>query len=1260
MSDFRFEFPDVEDGDRRRAVEDLAKSKDPSFTSVVKAAIDSESLTKNLYEASGTTEYVDPNWKLDAEWMREQAQARGIPEEYLSPLGDAVSQAHAVHLLDRIRSELDAKETLAQAGWGGVAAAMLVSVADPVTLAATALPGGQAAWLTKGGMVKAALKGGFVAGMSNAALEAGLAKLQLTRDPEDMYLAAVAGFGLGAGIGSLAGLATKNAQNLWHNTTLRRVREEPVLEAPSQADAPVRRPLPVGHATSATLDAFTPEQARTIALDRVRPGVLKDLEDAAGEVDPKQLDDMKAELTDLEFKAQELQQPGAKTLREAGGAFDPILVAGRAAKLREEIAAVEKALDSRVQAEAIKQGHVPPALDTATAAEVEKLLGVAKKKPLAEAMRDILNRGDNVEWDGPNGLERGTVVSKSDGQLLIEDAKGQARVFRATEQTPEQAEEAGAKFLGGSIGSGQVGQIDAPKSRFLNLKIGKVNIKTRFDSFARFDRSENQSLRRLAALLLDDPVGKQALKDVDGKPIHIENPMSAGEYAEMEFKRYYAQVWKVGEDAYSEWAKGLTVAERLTKRREFFNLVSRVTRDTTGELGRANPEAAKAAAGMATVRTAMLKRMQELGVEGADEVAENASYLNRRYKWDRIAMMGADPEVRPHMQRLLSEAILKVRPDMPAERAASIGKTFLKRLRELQTDPKQIGFLSDQGFERLAAALRQSGVEDDMVDDILGFVFNQKKLKEGDSGAHPRLKKRAFLDETHEVSWTDKDGNTRKLRFDDLLENDVRVLNDIYFRQTSGLIALARKGIRSKADYAALRKAAQEEAVTKGHLAEDVNRDLEDMDRVMRHVLGQPMYDGLSSNVTKGLRILRNFNVATSLAQVGFAQITEMGQLLSLKTVMAMRTNMSAFDKIMGQLERGAVDASLVRDLRAMGVVAEDAKLRRPYMKDYDPHEAVMGRADDLAALGSQKVLQLSGMNVITEFEREAIAKMYTQRLLNIAVGAEKLDDGLKARLATNGLAGDELDDVLTAFKKHVRVDEDGRSVVGVDYDNWEKTDAKTFDAFRLAVFRESHRSIQEVSLGATPLGMHSALGQLLFQFRSFVMNAWTKQALHGVAHFDPQTFYTWAFSMMFGSLAYAAQTAINYGNNQRELDRRLDPMEIAKAGFQRAGFSSLVPMAIDTALEFTTGDPLFKFGRSSNLATGFILGNPTVSTAGRIFGLTSAAAQDVFTGDHVWTQKEFMYGAGLLPQVVGIRSALDTMKQEFPKRNYLRSQDQQ
>ena len=1286
MSDFRFAFQDVQDGNRRAAIEELQRGKEPSFGAAWLAAVQSESLTKSMLDSAEAGDLIDPNFRLDGDATLAKAKEMGIPEEYLTPLAGAVSQRHADKMLDRIQQEMQARDTLAKAGWTGIGLSLLVGITDPVSLAATVIPGGQAGWATKGGILKAAAKGALAAGASNAAIEAALASTQLTRDPEDIFLAAVTGFALGGTVGGLAGMSAKTAQDLFYKTALRRVGAEAGQERVAPALTPTLtqeagqvplRPVNPEATFPAQVPAierpFTGADARAEALAKHSAGFEAELKKEIGTVSKRELRAMREDLLQQTDEANKW----IGLFGRVEGHAQADAARAKIAELTQKLSAVDASLRAADDLDWLRQGFVPQRFEKVVADEAAAILKMREVPPVKAAVRAawlsqaddpiptkprpkflakeyVAKSGDEVEWDGRTGVERGRVIHESKTRTIIEDSNGNIREFRPL---PVDTEEEGAKFLGGSIGSAQIGHIDAPATKMSSIKIGKWEIPLRFDAFSYFDRSGNPQIRKLASLLLDDPLGKRADKAADGSKIHIENRVAASEIAEMEFKRLAMEYTRAYHDAWDEFAKRakLTVAEKIAQEREFRTLLSKITRDKTGTLAAQHPEAAKAASKMSALRNRQLKLMQEFGVEGADEVADNANYLNRRYKWDKIARMGADAEVRPHLERLFAEAILKARPEIDAVRAMAMGKTFLKRLRELQTDPKALGFLSDGGYKRLAAALRQSGMEDGEVDDLLGFVFNVAREKKGDTNAHPRLKHRMFLDESHTVKWTDAAGKEHFLSFDDLLENDILTLNDIYFKQTSGLIALARVGLRSKADYQALRQAAIDEGTRLGHKAEKINRQVEDLDRVVRHILGQPMYDGFRPSANTGLRILRNANVAMNLAQVGFAQIAEAGQVLALKTEMALRTNMDVYDRVQHQLRRGRPDASLVRDLKAMGAVAEESYISRPRLKEYEPDEAFLGRTDDVTAIAADRVLRASGMHWLTEFQRDSIAKMYTQRLLNIAVGAEKLDDKLKARLATNGLADEGLDAMLADFKKYVRVGDDGRSVVGVDYDDWEKHARKTFDAFRLAVHRESYRAIQEVTLGGAPLWMHSEVGKLLFQFRSFVMNAWVKQTLHGLAHFDAHAFAAWTFSMMFGSLAYSAQTYANFAHNQKELDRRLDPWEIAKSGFQRAGFSSLVPMAIDTTMQLLTGDQMFKFGRSSTLASGFVLGNPTVSLLNRVTGLTSAVGQSVFTSDHLWTQKEVGYATGLLPQIVGIRAGLDAFKQTFPRNNYLR-----
>jgi hypothetical protein len=350
---------------------------------------------------------------------------------------------------------------------------------------------------------------------------------------------------------------------------------------------------------------------------------------------------------------------------------------------------------------------------------------------------------------------------------------------------------------------------------------------------------------------------------------------------------------------------------------------------------------------------------------------------------------------------------------------------------------------------------------------------------------------------------------------------------------------------------------------------------------------------------------------------------------------------------------------ALRRDLEALGSVASEVDLRKPvpaYLQG-DSIDQALTKADNRMAQAASAIGRASGMSALNDFERYTIAQLYTNRLLRLSAGMEKMDDAMAARLATNGIEGADLERFFENVRKHVEVDPATKQVVGIDYEAWEKDHPRSYDQFRLAIHREAYRSIQETSLGATPVWMHSSTGRLIAQFRSFVMNAWTKQTLYGLNHADPQTFMQFAFTTLFGGLSYVAQTTINHLGDQKALDEKLSTDQIALAAWNRAGWSSLAPGAIDSLLGMTTGQKMFTNGRTTNLSSDWITGIPTVSLLDKIWGGAGAVTQSVLPDSmlpqpHVWTQKEVGGLLGLLPNYYGVRTYTNDVKQDFPTHN--------
>lgn len=181
-----------------------------------------------------------------------------------------------------------------------------------------------------------------------------------------------------------------------------------------------------------------------------------------------------------------------------------------------------------------------------------------------------------------------------------------------------------------------------------------------------------------------------------------------------------------------------------------------------------------------------------------------------------------------------------------------------------------------------------------------------------------------------------------------------------------------------------------------------------------------------------------------------------------------------------------------------------------------------------------------------------------------------------------------------------------------------------------------------------------SALGKIIGQFRGFMLHAFTKQFMHGVAMNDMRVYGAWATSSFIAAGVYAAQTSINAqgrSDSKEYLEERLAPKAIVASGFQRTAASSIFPALIDTTANLTNLPAPFAHGRTSGLATGGITGNPSVDL-GNDIGMTIQAITGLAKPGHKFSQQEARAIAGLLPfmNAFGIRNLVNLSVQDLPK----------
>jgi len=291
----------------------------------------------------------------------------------------------------------------------------------------------------------------------------------------------------------------------------------------------------------------------------------------------------------------------------------------------------------------------------------------------------------------------------------------------------------------------------------------------------------------------------------------------------------------------------------------------------------------------------------------------------------------------------------------------------------------------------------------------------------------------------------------------------------------------------------------------------------------------------------------------------------------------------------------------------------------------------------------------LSLMNQITTMQQRMAAAAMGQRLADLSLKG-KLSAGDLRELASYGMSEEMLPRVMAGLKQHTKRGSNGR-VHLLQLDKWDDIDAAA--TLEMSLGRAVRRIIQENAYGGTFPLMHTALGKVLFQFRSFMMNSLTKQFMNGIALHNAQTYAAVAQSMFFGTLAYVAQSNLNWWHDPEKLAEELSIGEIAKSAVQRSGYTGwaapLIDQAVQTASMGTLEGPFAGKRSTQGLGTGFIAGNPTVNlfeTAVKgVFGPLNAAVNP----DYDLSQQDFKNLTSVLPyaNTMYLRSPLAFMLQE-------------
>ncbi|MGF6226215.1 hypothetical protein QFZ27_000170 [Inquilinus ginsengisoli] len=745
-----------------------------------------------------------------------------------------------------------------------------------------------------------------------------------------------------------------------------------------------------------------------------------------------------------------------------------------------------------------------------------------------------------------------------------------------------------------------------------------VNGAWRYDAVGQLKRSENPVARALGIL------GEDAVGNADKR---IATVFGATEEQALIHHRMETQVARQVAPALNEWAtaRGLNWFQRQARAGEFGEDVARFIR-STDPTETFDPAVVKA--GQA-YRDAFEKYREMLAnpglrdgtvrrpVAGFEESVPNPSYLPRVFNYANINA-ALERYGNAQLSRLVAQAVKEAQPDIAAEIADKLGKGYVRVIqgnRAGLSQSLQRAFSGDDMDLLRETLLRADGVDmqPEEVDSLIGFL-----TKKGD-GAPRRGKERVLLNEHAAITAENRlTGSMDTLRFTDLLVNDPHQLFTAYSREMSGRLALARlqitdpetggailNGIVKDAEFETWIERLKATGEFVGQKLDDMNRDEANLRYLYRAIVGAPDPSDMGP-WSRHLRRLQDFNFTRLMGQVGFAQVAEVGNIIGQLGWKASISGMGTLRTFVRDARTGKLEDSLAEEMEAVLGIGSD-NLRGAYASRWDDlGEAAWGRVemdggsraglmvDNALQYGKRVTSHISGMAAINTALHRWTVRGIAHKFARLA---QEPTEANLARLRTLGMGEEMLSRVLAEIRANAtKATGELATITRLNLDKW--TDVEARAAFENTAFRWARRIIQENDPGAMHRWSSNRLWKVLFQFRTFMLGAWTKQTLASVHLRDREAVSAFLLTNFLAGLVYVTKTnlqAAGRGDREEFLERRLTPENVALAAFQNGGASSIIPMLMDSALTLGGQAPVFDF-RNTGLPSNFLFGNPTMS----------------------------------------------------------------
>lgn len=571
---------------------------------------------------------------------------------------------------------------------------------------------------------------------------------------------------------------------------------------------------------------------------------------------------------------------------------------------------------------------------------------------------------------------------------------------------------------------------------------------------------------------------------------------------------------------------------------------------------------------------AALKERQLSGEHGAQEVVSRPGYV--QLLWDGRLMREFDriPELTNKFKQAYSGSVQEV-TGIPKKVADQISKQVWLRafVNDLGLDANPHALLSKDSREYFRAMLENSG---ELTTDEINGMLAQIDATMADAGASSRMKRRTGVDLLKSF---EHEGKTYQLL--DVVDNDMQRLHMRYVGEASGRAALGAKEILSEAHWTAQRSAILEGMGRAGDSAEAIAHMKDVIAGTYDQLLSRPVGKGVNRNA----RRVMDWTGASLLAQAGMPQIAEFSQIMGEHGVGQMWSILPTVKQFRKSLIDGSVDGGVIADIAPWtGRIWEEHILypQNVRLAEHSGSDAPwLSRLDRLTASAKELSGYISGMYWIKSLQQQMTVALQSQKMAEYLKGIKFTDSGYTA---TGKFAGEEArlkavgwdTDFFRSMKEvEQHFEWEGGTIQRLNMQKW--NNPQLINTFVEGIHKHAGNVIQKPHVGNTAVWMHSTVGSMLTQFRTYPIVGLEKQTMRHLHMGDSIAMMTGMYSLGMSSLVSSAKAFMNsVGKPEEErrkyLNTRLSNAGLFKGALAYSSITSLAPDLLNLTAPFIPG----------------------------------------------------------------------------------------